>query len=80
MHELILVMFLLMSDPKVDGSHLNVGPITEGGVTGQVEVMTWSSHDECYEYGTHLIEGDDKVSGFICVVKPARRYHKLTTQ
>ena len=77
MHELILVMFLLMSETSVDGSHLNVGPITEG-VTGQV--MTWSSHNECYEYGTRLLAEDKKVGGFICVVKPARRYHKLTTQ
>ena len=75
MHELLLVMFLLMSDPLNEPK--NYGPMT-AGVDGQV--MTWSSHDECYEFGTRLLEADDKVKGFICVVKPARLYHNLTTQ
>lgn len=75
MHELILVMFLLLSDSS--GTPNSYGPMTEG-VDGPVK--TWSSHDECYEFGTRLIEKDDKVGGFICVVKPTHRYNKLTTQ
>lgn len=69
MHELVLVMLLLFNGP--DGRLQTYGPITEG-VDG--EVMTFSSHTECSDFGTQLMDGDDKLDGFVCVVKPKARF------
>ena len=68
MHELILVIFLLINN--TDGWPQSYGPLisTEDG-----QVKIFYSHQECIDFGTKLMVGDDKLDGFICAVKPKTR-------
>ncbi len=68
MNELILVLILLINGP--DGRIQLYGPITDG-VDGPV--MTWSSHNECTDFGDKVVYEDDTFDGFICTVKPMPR-------
>lgn len=69
MHELILVILLLVNGP--DGRLQTYGP-TVDAESG--EVLTFSSHNECSDFGTGLMAVDEELDGFVCVVKPTARF------
>lgn len=68
MYELILVLFLLIND--VDGWPRAYGPLIST-IDGQV--VTFSSHQECIDFGDELMVKDSKIDGFMCAVKPMPR-------